>query len=138
MNVRAYTIHRNRPQQNLIKQRGNAYLQEKFPNLDYITSAIIAEGPLQVPALADNAYAAISGGGRDWAIRYTKNAALGVVGLFSALYMVNVCNKWSAKRAADRARTIETFEERSAFYDEAEREEREERTKRERDKERND
>ena len=32
-----------KPQQNLIGQQGNAYLQSAFPNLDYITSARVVE-----------------------------------------------------------------------------------------------
>ena len=54
------------PQQDVIKMRGNAYLKEKFPRLDYITSATIVERPLVVPALDDNTFANINGGVQEW------------------------------------------------------------------------
>jgi peptidyl-prolyl cis-trans isomerase A (cyclophilin A) len=39
------TLYRDRPDQGLIQQRGNAYLGEQFPNLDYVKKATIVRTP---------------------------------------------------------------------------------------------
>ena len=38
-----YSGYRERPSQDMIKSRGNAYLEENFPNLDYVKRATIVE-----------------------------------------------------------------------------------------------
>ncbi|MBI3684295.1 MAG: peptidylprolyl isomerase [Acidobacteria bacterium] len=40
---RIYSGYGERPDQQLITQRGNSYLEEQFPNLDYIRKATVAE-----------------------------------------------------------------------------------------------
>jgi peptidyl-prolyl cis-trans isomerase A (cyclophilin A) len=39
------SLYRDRPDQGQIQQRGNAYLNEQFPNLDYVKKATIVRAP---------------------------------------------------------------------------------------------
>ena len=43
-------LYRDRPDQGLIQQRGNAYLVEQFPNLDYVKKATIVRTTTPAPA----------------------------------------------------------------------------------------